>query len=261
MKKIFTILLVLAFFLPQAVRSEVQKDPVSTLQAFIKNNSRCWSKEVVYEGSNILLCSDGESLLVQFKILHPAIQMRLLMQGLTFYIDPTGRKKEKYSVVFPSANDVKEQMQMMEPQRPSQDAANMQRPDIRPLINSLSKYGAVLDINGKSTFIDSGNFVISLDETNASLIYTVLIPVEQMLKEKKLSDKWRIGLYSQGGKQGEGDPGLGEGPGFGHGPNDRRQQTEENKQMPDYEDMQKLLMKDIEEWINFSFSEICSLNE
>lgn len=152
MKKIFTILLILTFFLPQVVRSEVQKDSVSTLQTFIKKNSRCWSKEVVYEGCNILLCSDGESLLVQFKILHPAIQMRLLMQGLTFYIDPTGRKKEKYSVILPSANDVKEQMQMMEPQRPSRDDAKMQRPDIRPLINSLSKYGAILDINGKSTF-------------------------------------------------------------------------------------------------------------
>lgn len=261
MKKIFTILLILTFFLPQVVRSEVQKDSVSTLQTFIKKNSRCWSKEVVYEGCNILLCSDGESLLVQFKILHPAIQMRLLMQGLTFYIDPTGRKKEKYSVILPSANDVKEQMQMMEPQRPSRDDAKMQRPDIRPLINSLSKYGAILDINGKSTFIDSGNFVISLNETSASLIYTVLIPVEQMLKEKKLSDKWRIGLYSQGGKQGEGGPGFGEDPEYGHKQTDRQQQMNGNRQMSDSEDMRRLLVKDIEEWIVFSFSEICSLND
>lgn len=261
MKKIFTFILVLIFFLPQGVKSEVQKDSVSALQAFIKNNPKCWSKEVVYEGCNILLCSDGELLLVQFKILHPAIQMRLLMQGMTFYIDPTGRKKEKYSVILPSANDVKEQMQMMEPQRPNQDATNIQRPDIRPLINSLSKYGAILDINGKSTFIDSGNFAISLNEMNAALIYTVLIPVEQMLQEKKLSDKWRLGLYSQGGKQGEGGPRLGEEPRFGHNPNDRRQQTGENKQMPDSEKMRRLLMKDIEDWINFSFSEICSLNE
>lgn len=111
--------------------------------------------------------------------------MRLLMQGLTFYIDPTGRKKEKYSVILPSANEVKEQMQMMEPQRPSRDVANTQRPDIRPLINSLSKYGAILDINGKNTCIDSENFIISLNETSASLVYTVLIPIEQMLKEKK----------------------------------------------------------------------------
>lgn len=261
MKKNFTILLILTFFLPQVVRSEIQKDSVSTLQTFIKKNSKCWYKEVVYEGCNILLCSDGESLLVQFKILHPAIQMRLLMQGLRFYIDPTGRKKEKYSVILPSANEVKEQMQMMEPQRPSRDDAKMQRPDIRPLISSLSNYGAILDINGKSSLIDSGNFVISLNETNASLIYTVLIPVEQMLKEKKLSDKWRIGLYSQGGKQGEGGPGFGKSSEFGHEQTDRKQQMNGNKQMSDSEDMRKLLMKDIEEWIIFSFSEICSLND
>lgn len=261
MKKMFMLILVLIFFLPQGVKSEVPKDSVSALQVFIENNPKCWSKEVIYEGCNILLCSNGELLLVQFKILHPAIQMRLLMQGLTFYIDPTGRKKEKYSVILPSANDVKGQMQMMEPQRPSRDDATMQRPDIRPLIVSLSEYGAILDINGKSTFIDNRNFAISLNEANACLIYTVLIPVEQMLKEKRLSDKWCLGLYSQGGKQGEGGPGFGENPEFGHKQNDRRQQMDVDRQMPNSEDMRRLLMKDMEEWVNFSFSEICSLNE
>lgn len=261
MKKIFTLIFALIFFLPQTVKSEVQKDSLSVLQVFIKNNPKYWSKDVVYEGCNILLCSDGESLLVQFKIMHPAIQMRLLMQGMTLYIDPTGRKREKYSVILPSANDVKEQMQMMKPQRPSRDAANMQRPDIRPLINSLSIYGAILDINGKSSFINSGNFVINLNEKSASLIYTVLIPVKQMLKENKLSDKWRIGLYSQGGRQGEVVSSFSEPPEFGHEQIDRHQQMNGNKQMPDSDDIRRLLMKDIEEWIIFSFSEICSLND
>lgn len=261
MKKIITLILVLIFFMPLGVKAEVRKGSVSALQEFIKNNPKCWSKGVVHEGCHILLCSDGESLLIQFKILHPAIQMRLLMQGLTFYIDPTGRKKEKYSVILPSANEVKEQMQMMEPQRPSRDVANTQRPDIRPLINSLSKYGAILDINGKNTCIDSENFIISLNETSASLVYTVLIPIEQMLKEKKLSDKWCIGFYSQGGKRGEGESGFGENSEFGPERIDRQEQMNGNKQMPDSEDMRRLLMKDIEEWIIFSFSEICSLND
>jgi len=259
MKKMLIISIAI-LLLTQGLRAAEQKDSVYTLQTFIKNNPKCSSKEVVYEGCKVLLCSDGESLLVQFKILHPVIQMRLLMQGLTFYIDPTGRKKEKYSILLPSAADVKEQMQMTAPQMQNQDGAKKQRPDIRPLISSLSEYGATLDISGKSIFIDKRCFVINLNETDASIIYTVLIPVEQMLKEKKLSDKWCLGIYSIGGGQCESGPG--ESPDLKHGHNiGSPQQMDGNHQMPGSKEMRDLLMKDIEAWISFSFSEICSLND
>lgn len=261
MKKMLIISIAI-LLLTQGLRAAEQKDSVYTLQTFIKNNPKCSSKEVVYEGCKVLLCSDGESLLVQFKILHPAIQMRLLMQGLTFYIDPTGRKKEKYSILLPSAADVKEQMQMAAPQMQNLDGAEKQRPDIRPLISSLSEYGATLDINGKGIFIDKECFAINLNETDASIIYTVLIPVEQMLKEKKLSDKWRLGIYSRGGAQRESGPGVDGSPVLEHGHNiGLPQQMNGIHQMPDSKEMRDLLMKDIEVWISFSFSELCSLND
>ncbi len=261
MKPTFVLILALMLFIPQRAKSEAQVDSLTALQTFINDNPMCWSKEVVYEGSSILLCSDGEELLVQLIIRHPAVQMRMLMQGLTFYVDPTGKKKEKFSVVLPSANDVREQMQMLEQHSPDRDTTNMQQPDITPLLLSLSKYGAILDINGKSTFIDSENFAISLDMTDASLIYSVLVPVEQMLNEKKLSDEWCLGLYSQGGQQGEGGPGFADNPRPGGQQNGRRPPIDGSRQRPDDGNMRALLSKDIEEWIDFSFSEICSLNE
>lgn len=256
MKRIFVI--ILFSFLFYGIRADEQNDSISTLQTFIESNPKCWSKKVVYEGCNVLLCSDGESLFIQFKILHPAIQMRVLMQGLIFYIDPTGRKREKYSVVFPSANDVKEQMQSMGPARLDKPAENMKRPDIRPLINSLSQYGAAFDVNGKSTFVSGSHFAINLNEKNASLIYTLLIPIKQMLEEKRLSDEWRLGLYSQGGRHQERGPEFG---GMHVAEHDQiNVPPKEYSEKKDQKDIQNLLMKDIEEWISFSLSTICSLN-
>lgn len=254
MRKILSAILFLTLLVLQKVKAE------EPLQTFIKNNPKCYSKEIFYEGCKVFLCSDGESLLVQFKVLHPAMQMRVLMQGLTFYIDPTGRKKEKYSIILPAAKEVKEQMLPMEPQNQRRDDMQMERPDIKPLIKALYKYGAILDINGKSNFINKECFAINLNETEESLIYTVLIPIEQMLEEKKLSDKWRLGLYSQGGKPDEGGPDFEDAPNFErrHTPRQRpndgqRGQDEENK-------IRDILIKDIETWMDFSFSKICSLN-
>lgn len=250
--------------------TEEPKDSISVLQAFLEKNRQCWAKEIIYEGCSVLLNSDGESLFVQLKILHPALQMRLLMQGMTVSVDPTGRKKEKYQTVIPSATDVREQMQGMEPTMSQEMTGMEQRPDIRPLLAALTSHGAVFDVNGKYFPLDKGTFAVDLEEKEAVLVYSVLIPVEQMLKEKKLEDTWSLGIYSKGGQQKEGGPGFGggpgfsEGPGFGKGP-ESGQIPDPNRpdgviQGPTGEDMFEFLVKNLEEWIEFSFSEICSLN-
>jgi len=260
MRKVLFAVLFLTMLVSQGIMAEEKNDSLSTLQAFIKNNPRCYSKEVFYDGCHVLLCSDGESMLVQFKVRHPAIQMRVLMQGITFYIDPTGRKKEKYSVILPAAKEIKEQIQAMEPHRQRVNDFQTERPNIKPLINSLSQYGATLDVNGKSNSIEKEYFVINLDEADESIVYTVLTPIEQMLGEKKLSDRWRLGLYSQGGRPSEDDPGFGERPELGNKPA-QNQYSKENRHRANAEkDIRDILIKDIEVWIDFSFSEICSLN-
>lgn len=251
---------IVALFLLQFAEAGEQNDSISGLQKFIDANPVCWSKEVVYEGTNVLLCSNGELLFIQLKVLHPAFQMRLLMQGLTIYVDPTGRKKEKYSIIVPSAYDVRGQMQGLEPRR-QVGARNgeEQRPDIRPLVNALTNYGAIFDINGQYSFVDKGCFAINLNEQDIALVYTILVPINQMMEEKKLSDKWRLGIYSQGGNREK------DGPGGMPMPNQGRTEIPSNRknkmQMTNDNDMQDLLIKDIEEWINFSLSTICSMND
>lgn len=259
MRKILSAILLFAMFIPQGMRAEEKNDSVSALQIFVKNNPNCYSKNILYEGCQVLLCSDGESLLIQFKVLHPAIQMRVLMQGMTVYIDPTGRKKEKYSIILPAAKDVREQMRKIAPQRRRADDMQMERPDIKPLVQSLSRYGAIWDINGKSNFIAKECFSIDLEQTDESLIYSVLVPIAQMLEEKKLSDEWHLGLYSPGGRPDEEGPAFNGKPGSILKPRSKRQSDAGHITDVD-EDMRDMLMKDIDTWIHFSFSRICSLN-
>lgn len=260
-KSIFFMLVFILFGLNNIKAEEKQNLPTD-LASFVSKNKKCWVRNVIYEGTNLLLCSDGCYLFVQLQTIHPAIQMRLLMQGITFYIDPTGKKKEKYAVIIPSASDVKDKMEPMQSSQVGGSVNGNKRPDIRPLISCLSDCGAVFDVNGRSSLIPRNNFSICIDENNGKLIYSVLLPVEQLLKEKKVSEQWRLGIYTKGGSPDR------DGPEFGRErePNMREQghrqsnfprgQTKENDK-----ELRSILKKDIEEWIPFSFSAICSLNE
>lgn len=81
-----------------------------------------------------------------------------------------------------------------------------------------------------------------------------------MLKEKKLSDQWRLGIYSQGGHPERGEEGN-DGPpnmrGFDNGPQGLPHEQKDHKD----KGLRSLLKGDIEEWVTFSFSAICSLND
>lgn len=260
-KSIF-FMLVFVLFESNVLKAEEKQNLPTDLTTFVSKNKKCWVRNVIYEGTNLLLCSDGCHLFVQLQTIHPAIQMRLLMQGVTIYIDPTGKKKEKYAVIIPSANDVKDKMKPMQSSQVGGSVNGNKRPDIRPLVNCLSAYGAVFDVNGRSSLIPQNNFSIYIDEKNGNLIYSVLLPVEQLLKEKKLSEQWRLGIYTEGGRPDRGGPEFDrEGGPHMREKGDRQPKSPRGQLKESDEDLRGLLKKDIEEWISFSFSTICSLNE
>ncbi len=213
---------------------------------FTEANPTCLSRDIFQEGCHVVLCSDGELLFVQFNVPHPAIQMRLLMRGLTMYIDPTGKRKEKYSVVFPSAKEVQDKMQPM-PQPESAELQDIGRPDISPLLDALIEYGTLFDEKGKSMSIRQDMFSISIDGDDDVLSYSVLIPIGRMLMEKKLSEEWSIGMYSQG------NGGMNIAPTNGN--------DAESLQRPVDDDLRDTLNRDIETWTTFSFPYICTLND
>ena len=258
---------------------------------YLLNNPRCLTKEIIYDGCTMMLNSDGEYIFGQFNVLHPELQMRILMQGITFYIDPTGRKKEKYALTFPAASAVESTMSHMSPPQPSDNSEMDNLPDIRPLITSLATLGAEYDENGIRREIDKSWTSISMDDSTHCLSYTFLLPVEKMLEEKKLSDNWTLTLYSEGGgRPGMGGPGMGGpgmggpgmggpgmggrgmggrgmgGPGMGGAKRNRnmeknRLETDEKGNNKSKVDLRKIMMNDIKVCVPFSFSGICAISE
>lgn len=260
-----------------ALSQEENTEQPINLTEYVETHPNCLTQEVIYEGCTLKLNSDGDYLFGQFTILHPELQMRILMQGLHIYVDPTGKKKEKYALNFPAASSVQEVMQhMAPPTNMASDRNQNEIPDIIPLVSALNEYGAEFDINNKKQDYDIDWASISVDSEHHALTYSFIISVEKLLTEKKLSDTWKIGLFSESGvsmgvgpqsvpgrgMRGMGGPGGG-GPSFGPStremnPPKGNEQTGEDQSA---KDLRKMMMKDIESWTQFSFSELSSLNE
>lgn len=263
MRLIKPIITALSLIIVQAVfgQQDVTENKVMTLSEYTQSYPKCVTQEVVYDGCTLLLNSDGEYLFGQFNILHPELQMRILMQGITFYVDPTGKKKEKYAIHFPAASAVEDIMSQMAPPEPWEGIGDEVLPDINPLITSLARIGVEYDINRRSQPFDSAWSSINIDDSTHCLSYTFIIPVEKMLSEKKLSNTWELGLYSEGGRPTNGGPGM-RGPNIGDsymGSPDIGSKRNENSNSK--VDLRKMMMNDIEVWIPFSFDSICLLNE
>lgn len=252
-------------------QQDVTENKLMTLSEYIREYPKCITKEVVYDGCTVLLNSDGEYLFGQFNILHPELQMRILMQGITFYVDPTGKKKEKYAIHFPAASAVENIMTQMAPPEPEKDMEEGVLPHIKPLVISLARIGAEYDINRRSQLFENTWSSINIADSTHCLSYSFIIPLERMLSEKKLSNTWKLGLYSEGGRPGNGGPGMDglgmRGPGMGGpemagpGMDDPRMGGIRNEKNNSKVDLRKMMRNDIEVWIPFSFEEACSLEQ
>lgn len=243
----------------------VETDSVYTLSEYLADNPDCITQDVIYDGCTMNINSDGEYLFGQLTILHPELQVRILMQGLTFFVDPTGKKKEKYALHFPAASAVEDVIQRIAPAATGPSRNTEDVPDISPLISALDEYGVRYEINGRDKAYENDWAAISLDPEEHALTYTFIIPVEDFLTEKKFSDNWKIGMLSEGGNShgsgpgngpGMGAPGMGE-PTRGMTPPKGR---ERNRAEQAAVNLRKIMMKDIEAWVQFSFDKINSLN-
>ena len=237
--------IVMMFFLSAIQIDAQEKD---SLTAFIKMNPNAVDYNVIYEGTKLNLSADDNNLLINLSVAHPALQMRFLMQKVSLYIDPSGKKKKKYEVILPSAIDVKDEIEAVA--RPEEETIRDTRPDIRPLISALNTKGAGL--RHGSSFFTMGfqRFHVEIDQKNDLLNYYVLIPKKVLMQDKKLSDKWTIGIFSINDfasmppPEQEGDGGMMPPPMEG-----------ENQQ-----EIQELMQSDIRQWVKFSIDDVNNEN-
>lgn len=225
-----------------------QKD---SLTAFIERNPNAVDFNVIYEGTKLNLSSDDNYLLVNLSVAHPALQMRFLMQKVSLYIDPSGKKRKIYEIVLPSAFDVKEELEAAIP-RPDTVAKTEgdARPDIRPLIRALNKKGADFNYSGGKVHIGYQFFHIEMDTQKDLLNYYVLLPKEKLMQDRKLSDQWAIGIFSINDYANMPTP----------------EQDGEGGMMPppmdgeDQQSIQELMQNDIRLWTKFSIDDVNNAN-
>lgn len=261
MKKTFFYLL--AFFLFPFMMAQGQQKK-TLIDRYLENNPKTVRTRCLEEGCNLSISVNDSNMLLQLFVAHPMMQMRLLMQEWTIYIDPTGRKKEKYAIVIPGGENVKRQMGAM-PSAPSQQQRgnSKQRPEIGRLVGMLNMHGARLDVNGIIQHYYADRFSIDVDRKREAVVYTVLVPVNEMMQEKKRTDNWNIGIYMANNTQtgpspsGPGGPG---GPGGQQGGRGNRPH-EDTGQNRHYGNMQDIMTKEISEWHNVSYSKIYGVNK
>ena len=251
MKLKLIIYIVLMLFLPVTYVTAQEKD---TLTTFIEMNPNAVDFNVIYEGTKLNLSADDEFLLVNLSVAHPALQMRFMMQRVSLYIDPSGKKKKRYEVVLPSAMDVKDVLDAAAQPHPNNQTTSPpndqnERPDIRPLIGALNKRGAEYQSGGINIHLGQQLFYIEHDRENERLNYYVLIPKAPLMQDTKLSEKWTLGIFSINDFASMPPP-----------------DQEGGGMMPppmggsDQQDIQELMQQDIREWVRFSIDDVNNAN-
>lgn len=220
-----------------------------TLAAFIESNPNAVDVNVIYEGTKLNLSADESHLLVNLSVAHPALQMRFLMQKVSLFIDPTGKKKKKYEIVFPFALDVKDEIEAAIPRHQESREENA-RPDIRPLISALNRRGAEYRHDKSTTHLGYQLFHIEHDRENELLNFYVLIPKTQLMQDKKLSEKWSLGIFSINDFANMPPPEQ-------EGGNDMMPPPMEGE---NGQGIQELMRSDIQEWVKFSIDDVNNAN-
>lgn len=218
-----------------------------SLALFIRNNPHSKVLNVLNEGTRLFLSASDDDILVCLSVANPMVQMRLIMMPTSIYIDPSGKKKEKYEIRLPSALDIKDDMELMRLEG-GEAPIPQERPDILPLIRMLNVSGARFMLKGKSSLIGTQRFHIELDIDNELINYYILLPKRLLMSDKKLRSVWSIGLCSC--IDVENPPALGGMPVISP------LQEESNSS----DDINVILQNDISCWLTFSIDEINNLN-
>ena len=234
---------IIIFFLSLFTLSFSQEK--DSLDLFIEHNPDAIDFNVVYEGTKLNLSADDDNILINLSVYHPALQMRFLMQSISFYIDPTGRKRKKHEICLPSALDVKNDLEEI---ANDEHIDRNERPDIRPLISALNKKGAMYHYLDMTYSLGYQRFHVEMDQDKDLLNYYVLVPKRFVMEERKLSSKWNIGIFSINDFSNMPPPEM-EKPML---PSSREHENEYG--------IQELMQSDIKQWVKFSIDDVNNIN-
>lgn len=184
----------------------------ANLADYTSRHPRYTTKDVLDKTSNLRLSTDGVNVRIQLSVRDQTLQRRFLAEGISIYVDPTGKKNKTALVLFPAA------MPPHDAPRPPMDEAHdgpgrmadedgahdtdfptisgersheMQTPPpgespIRP---------ALLVVGNDTIVIPANSAEIAVDD-NSFLTFTAVLPVSLLLKDGKPAKKWQVGLFA-----------------------------------------------------------------
>ncbi|MGN1157961.1 MAG: hypothetical protein ACI4TK_17445, partial [Agathobacter sp.] len=148
------------------------------------------------ETETLTLSYGEEHLLIVLSLSNPELLMRFIMEGFSIYVDPTHRKKEKYEFKIPGVSAVDLESIKGHSEGHTLEDSLQSRPDIQPLLSYIRQQGVLYSIGKKTGHNDACLLSLKLDTETDRLYYAILVPVSDMMNEKKLNGVWNIGISS-----------------------------------------------------------------
>jgi hypothetical protein len=185
---------------------------------------------------------------VQLKIDEPRVMMRLLLNGLTVWVDSTASRRKEVGVVFPAAGPVLRQMAPGADRFPARerDADQPRDFDPTPLLEVVQQRNKVFQYGQRAEFVDEEMASMFLDEEQA-LNYLMIIPFSKLGIRQPENVSVSVGVASDvptfegTSPPREPQPGIRGRPGYPYQQRDTRMRTEP--------------VRPIESWIIFTFGQ------
>lgn len=215
----------------------------STISDFMHRNPNVMKINILQDES-LQMVSDGNQMLLMLDVCNPHLLLRFVMEGFSVYIDPTGRKKEKYEILMPSVADLDMGALDLKKEEGDNIEVSEEKPNILPLMKPLCDHGILFTRNNKKIRSEELCFTMLLDVETDHLYYYILFPIDILMNEKKLSPEWSIGVFAPQVEM----------------PDPNEGQMMPPPHMMDDRQMPESFTAEISQWIPFSFEKICSLN-
>ncbi len=181
------------------------------------------SKSFIYGISN-----DRENLYVKLKVLDESYQQSVLRNGITFWVDSTGKGKERMSITFPIRTFTQTKPSQGQPDRPQRDARDSNTPPVQDY-QSINRMLNAETVKIKSTGLRGGEevkvdfnsdsnpvFAMMQMDLTGILAFEMRIPLSLLFEnpthfsvEERKSFSYGFTIESQGGFPGPSGTGTG----------------------------------------------------
>jgi len=168
----------------------------------------------LFADDNVLIRSFNNStgFYLQLIAANDPSQQKLLTNGLTVYIDPTGKRKDRYAIIFPSLMSVRQQnvqsgfmpprdQQQTQPNQEQEQEeqirpGNPRHPDLTQQVQQINLKGTLFDIDGDSRAVGIEWVKLTIT-SNQKICYNIRLPYSVFNLNNILPKQLSIGLLSE----------------------------------------------------------------